>query len=312
MILSFVLVVACRQSAPQQSSISIESPNDLEACITVQHLLGEACIPSNPQRIVILDEFYLLDNLAALGMKPIGYTPCLGCFSSDILSEYVAGVPVLGTIESPSLEKIIGLKPDLILGLSWSNQDYSLLSDIAPTVIIEDSEITGFKGTLRYLAEIFGLSDIAEEILAEYDNKIQAFQQQWARELKTKTVSIIGIHGSSFYVHKLENSIYGQVMLDAGIKFSPAHESIKNYDSNPVSVETLPDWDADFLFVLQSYERHAEDLASMMEHPIWSTLSAVKNGKVHPIVLDVWGPLTAIQFIDDLSQYFSEELWTKV
>ena len=306
--LSFVFVAACHQASPQRSNVSTEGSDNVEACRVVQHSLGETCIPYNPQRIVILDEFYLLDNLAALGIKPIGYTPCLQCFSSDVLSEYVTDVPTLGKIETPSLEKILNLKPDLILGLDWQEESYSLLSDIAPTMMMEAAEITGFKEMLKYIAEILGRSDRVEKILTEYEEKVRDFQQKLGGQLASKTISVLRVSGSSFSVNKIENSIYGQVMLDAGIQFADVHASIKNSGYTPVSIETLPDWDADFLFVFKNYERQSEELASLMEHPIWSTLSVVQNGKVHPIVLDVWGPLTAIQFIDDLSQYFSEEL----
>ncbi|MBE7384254.1 MAG: ABC transporter substrate-binding protein [Leptolyngbya sp. SIO1E4] len=304
MALSLVLVTACHRSVPPQSNMLSASKNSVEACRTVLHALGEACIPSAPQRIVILDEFFLLDNLSTLGLKPVGYTPCLVCMSSDVLSEYIADVPALGDMEAPALEKIVSLKPDLILGLEWQEKSYPLLSEIAPTVMISDPDTNGFKRTLEYLAEILGKSSQVQQSLAEYDKKVEEFRQQFAEKMRDKEISIIGVDDSAFYAEKLGNRIYNQVMADLGIQFSSAHESIKTNGYTPLSIEALPDWDADFLFVLQNYERHAEDLASMMKHPIWSTLSVVQNGKVHPIVLDVWGPITANHFIDDLYQYF--------
>ena len=308
MAVSFALITACNHSSPQQLNVTAEGSSSAETCRTVQHSLDEACIPLNPQRIVILDEFYLLDNLSALEIKPVGYTPCLVCTSSDVLSEYITDVPALGDMEAPALEKIVSLKPDLILGLEWQEKSYPLLSEIAPTVMIDDPEANGFKRTLEYLAEILGKTNQVQQSLTKYDKKVEEFRQQFAEKLRDQEISIIGVDDSAFYAEKLGNRIYNQIMADLGIQFSSAHESITTNGYIPLSIEALPDWDADFLFVLQNYERHAEDLASIMEHPIWSTLNVVQNDKVHPIVLDVWGPLTAIQFIDDLSQYFSETL----
>jgi len=304
MALSFILITACYQPVIQKPDTLTGNLEGSAKCRMVQHKLGETCIPIHPQRIVVLDEYYLLDSISALGIKPVGYTPCSICVPSDALSKFVTDIPRMGDMGAPSLEKILSLKPDLILGLEWQKQFYPLLSKIAPTVMIEDPETIGFKKNLEYLAEILDRSDQVEGILAGYNGRIQKFRQQLGEKLQTKTVSVIGIHGGSFYVEKLESRIYGQVMLDAGIQFSPAHESIKTNGNHPLSIEALPDWDADFLFVLRNYKRHAEDLASMMKHPIWSTLSAVQNGKVHPIVLDVWGPITANQFVDDLYGYF--------
>lgn len=309
MALSLVLVTACHQSRPPQQDVLPEGKNSIEACRTVQHALGEVCIPLNPQRIVILDEFYLLDNLTALGIKPVGYTPCLLCTSSDVLSKYIADVPALGDINTPSLEKIVSLKPDFILGLEWQEKFYPLLSKIAPTVMIGNLELNSLRENLEYLAEILDRdSHQIEEILVTYNEKVEEFRQQFSEKLKSKSVSVIGIHETSFYAYELGFRIYDQVMTDVGIQFSDAQKSVEGYGYRTLSIESLPDWDADFLFVLQNYERHAEDLASMMEHPIWSTLNVVQNEKVHPIVLDVWGPITAIHFIDDLYQYFSEAL----
>jgi iron complex transport system substrate-binding protein len=308
MALSFILITACHPLAIQQADDLTGNVGDSAECRMVQHALGETCIPISPQRIVVLDEFSLLDNLSALGIKPVGYASCPLCVSSDALSKFIAGVPDVGTLEAPSLEKILNLKPDLILGQDWQKQSYPLLSKIAPTVITEDPETIGFKKCLEYLAEILDRSDRVEGILAEYDKQIQKFQQRLGEKLQTETVSVVGISGDSFYANKLESRIYGQVMLDAGIQFSPAHESIKTNGYHYISIETLPDWDADFLFVVRNYKRQAEDLASMMKHPIWSTLNAVQNGNVHSIGLDVWGPITAIQFVDDLYNYFADEL----
>jgi iron complex transport system substrate-binding protein len=309
MAFSFIVITACYQPVIQKPDTLTGNLEGSAKCRMVQHKLGETCIPIHPQRIVVLDEYYLLDSISALGIKPVGYAPCSICIPSITLSKLVADIPDVGDIAAPSLEKILSLKPDLILGLDWQKQFYPLLSKIAPTVMIDDSEKIGFKKNLEYLSEILDKSDQFEIIWIEYNGRIQKFRQQLGEKLQTKTVSVIGIHGASlFYAKKPEFTIFGQVMLDAGIQFSPAHESIKTNGYHSISIETLPDWDADFLFVLRNYKIHAEYLASMMKYPIWSTLSAVQNGKVHPIVLDVWGPLTAIQFVDDLYEYFINAL----
>jgi iron complex transport system substrate-binding protein len=306
MALSFILITACYQPFIQKPEISTGDLEGSAKCRVVQHDLGETCIPIHPKRVVLLDEFYLLDSVSALGIKPVGYTSCPFCVSSETLSKFIADVPIVGTSENPSLEKILTLKPDLILGVEWQASFYPLLSKIAPTVIL-NPEAHGFKQTLKYLAEILDRSDQVEEILTKYNERIQKFRQQLGEKLKTKTVSVLGIHDSSFYVYKLKTTTYSQVMSDAGMQFIPAHNVLKD-DYTVLSIETLPDWDADFLFILQNYKRHTEDLASIIEHPIWSTLSAVQNGNVHPIVLDVWGPITATRFVDDLYNYFANTL----
>ncbi len=303
MALSFLLITACYQPIIQKPDISTENLEGSAKCRVVQHKLGETCIPIHPQRIVVLDEYYLLDNISALGIKPVGFAPCVLCIHSDTLSKFVVGIPDVGDIGTPSLEKILILKPDLILGLEWQANFYPLLSKIAPTVMIENPETSGFKKVLKYLAGILDRSDRVEVILAEYNRRIQNFRQQLGEKLKTKTVSILSIGGSSFYVERPKFTIYSQIMSDAGIQFIPAYNNIKN-NRIMLNIETLPDWDADFLFVLQNYKKHSENFRLISKQPIWSTLKAVQNNQVHIMTLDVWGPITATRFIDDLYGYF--------
>ena len=306
--LSFTLVTACYQPNIETPSSLSENSDSTKTCKVVQHALGETCIPASPKRIVILDEFYLLDTLSALDIKLVGYTPCQVCIPSEILSEFVVDVPKLGDMAAPSLETIVTLKPDLILGLKWQEQFYPRLSEIAPTVMIEDPELNGFIPTLKYLAEILDKDELVDDIVANYDSKVSAFRQQFGEKLQDKTVSVIGVDATSFYIEKLGTRIYNQVMDDAGIQFSSAYNTIKTDGYHPINIEALPQWDADFLFVVRNYERHAEDFKLLTQKPIWSTLDVVKNEQVHPMVLDVCGPITVNQFIDDLYEYFSANL----
>jgi iron complex transport system substrate-binding protein len=272
----------------------------------VNHALGQAEVPLHPQRIVVLDGSFLLDPLLALGVKPVGTATCPYCIKSDTLNQFVANISLVGHWEQPSLEKILSLKPDLIVGHIWQKQYYSLLSKIAPTVMIDTDSEVDFKKNLKYLAEILDRSDRSEEILAEYDERIQKFQQQLAKKSRTKTVSVLHLYGSNIAVYGSDFVPYGQILLDAGIPLIPAHKQLKGYLR--LSLETLPDWDADILFVDILHEAESEKLKSLsfLQQPIWATLKAVQNKQVYVVswASTIVGPITANQFIDELYQYF--------
>ncbi|AFZ30225.1 periplasmic binding protein [Gloeocapsa sp. PCC 7428] len=276
----------------------------------VSHALGQAEIPLHPQRIVVLDGSYLLDPLLAIGIKPVGAATCPYCINSDTLNQVVADIPLVGHREQPSLEKIISLKPDLIVGHIWQKQYYSLLSMIAPTVMIDTASGVDFKKNLKYLAEILDRSDRSEEILAEYGKRIQTFQQQLAEKLRTKTVSVLHLYGSNIAVYGSDFVPYGQIMLDAGIPLIPAYKNLKGYLE--LSLEALPDWDADILFIDILRKDDSENLKSLsfLKQPLWSTLKAVQNNQVYVVswASTVVGPITANQFVDELYRYFSDTL----
>jgi iron complex transport system substrate-binding protein len=275
----------------------------------VSHALGQVEIPLYPQRIVVLDSSFLLDPLLALDINPIGIATCTYCISSDSLGDLLSKISIVGHWEHPSLEKILSLKPDLIIGHIWQRSFYPLLSAIAPTVLIDTDSEVDFKKNLKYLAELLDKNSRAEEVLAEYNERIQNFRQQLGESLKTKTVSIVHLFSSSsMAVYGSDIVPYAQIMNNAGIQFIPAYKTLQGYLG--ISIETLPDWDADILFIVILHERDSKNLKSLsfLEQPIWSTLKAVKNNQVHVVswASTVVGPITANQFIDELYQYFIE------
>ncbi|MCU0527806.1 MAG: ABC transporter substrate-binding protein [Elainella sp. Prado103] len=128
-------------------------------CRVIQHPLGKTCVPVEPKRIVALDPGYILDPLLSLGIKPIGTTADYWrgrTYWGGLSPEEVEGIEIVGQPNQPSLEKLLIVKPDLILGLTDSEQSYSQLSAIAPTVLIDSSEMLrhSFKKHLRIIAQV--------------------------------------------------------------------------------------------------------------------------------------------------------------
>ena len=298
-------------------SVSGQIPSTLSeqkpvATKTVDHVLGNTEIPIDPQRIVVLDAYsdFLLDGVLALGIKPIGLARCSSCIKSDPFSDIVGNLPSVGTEERPSLEKILMLKPDLILGYEWQESFYPQLSEIAPTVVVNPfAGGNDFKRNFRQLAEILDKSNLAESIFAEYDEQIQNFQQRFREKLKNKTVSFLSFSGSAFHVYGLEDIFITSVMNDAGLQFIPAYKELRDDALFNMSIEVLPDWDADFLFLELYQQESIEGLASLAKQPLWSTLNAVRNDQVYIMTeYPSGGPIGATQFVDDLSDYFSSKL----
>ncbi|UZM99732.1 ABC transporter substrate-binding protein [Lysinibacillus sp. MHQ-1] len=101
---------------------------------TVQTTNGEIVIPTNPQRIVA--EEYIA-SLLVLDVKPVG-APGLA-LENYYLKEALKSVEDIGVYGKPSSERILGLKPDLII--TGNGENYDALSKIAPTVVIPYGEL---------------------------------------------------------------------------------------------------------------------------------------------------------------------------
>jgi iron complex transport system substrate-binding protein len=128
-------------SAPTASAEAAAS-EDAAFPVTIEHKWGSTTIEESPERIVTVG---LIDHdvLLALGIVPVGttewfneYPGALWPWASDKLND--APLPtVVGDATAINFENIAALQPDLILALyaGVSEEDYALLTQIAPTVV---------------------------------------------------------------------------------------------------------------------------------------------------------------------------------
>ncbi|THF87952.1 iron-siderophore ABC transporter substrate-binding protein [Deinococcus sp. KSM4-11] len=149
--------------------------------LTITHDEGKATVPSNPRRIVVMDE-ESLGWIAALGLSD----RVVGLASAYLTPSDVDGTTIkpnvlkdgffgrtrlgnpayVGDWQKPNLEVITALKPDLIVRLTWDgNQNYDTLSKIAPTVGYKEGGTGFWQKGLRDLARVFGKQVQAEQVI---------------------------------------------------------------------------------------------------------------------------------------------------
>lgn len=309
-LVAVVAIAACNNTSQleqRETSATALSPIETK---TISHALGKVKIPLKPQRVVVLEENIILDSVVALGVKPVGVMYCQDCEENfrGIPSDLLADVPVVGNIgNQPSLEKILSLKPDLILGLTWLKSSYKILSSIAPTVLIDFPSMYDFKERLRYVAQVLGKSDRAEELLTQYQNRIQTLRQQLGKQLETKTISVIYLAGSAdiFYSYRPDFLAYGQILSDAGLRLIQQNQKQRELT---LSIEVLPKYDADILFIMtehltRDFKEANPEVLSFLQKPIWSNLQAVKTKQIYRVNWTVGGAMGANRIIDDLYKY---------
>ncbi|MDF5718397.1 MAG: ABC transporter substrate-binding protein [Rhizonema sp. NSF051] len=127
----------------------------------VKHVMGETIVPAHPQRVAVLVHA-LLEPTFALGVTPIA-APLDAVSDLERLVGELKGIEDVG-LESPNLEKLLRLKPDLILGLSSHQDIYPLLSHIAPTVLGTFNPAAPWKGFLAFTADALGKTNSAQQL----------------------------------------------------------------------------------------------------------------------------------------------------
>jgi iron complex transport system substrate-binding protein len=306
------LVVACQRS-PQSSA-----PVETASCDVVEHVAGTACVPKEIRRLVTLDGV-MFEYAIALDLAPIGTVS--SAFQAQ-LPPLMTDAQSIGQNGEPSLEAILSLKPDLIVGLDFQQGIYPQLSQIATTLLLPFEHSGQWKEAFLKTGAALSQEGAALSELETYQARAADFQAQMGERLNNLQVSVIRLYPETINLY-LKDSFCGTVLQDAGLARPPsqnigATEAEKQF-GNPIqtsiSRELLAQADGDVIFIWTGENTAAanqeaqERLQELQQDPLWGQLKAVQAGRVYPVP-SYWigsGPIAANAILDDLFTYLVEE-----
>lgn len=307
--IAFAIISACDKPIFDNSSGST-SPMQASQCRVIEHAMGETCVPYHPERVVSLGD---AANTVALGIKPVA-----GVFRGEfelVLGERIAGIKQLPAGDI-SLETIVALKPDLILG-TYHEKVYNQLSQIAPTVLPNWKIGSDWKNVFLKEAEALGRLDQAQQLMVDYETRLVQFKSEVGldetlsaeKRLNQIKVSVVRIYPDANAVY-FKDSFCGSILEDAGLSRPPSQD--RKWDSQQqLSKERIRDLDADVMF-LWTYGYNPEiaqqvntTLEKLKADPLWSQLKVVQQGKVYEVPSYWIGDsiLAANAVLDDLFRY---------
>ena len=272
----------------------------------VQHLLGKTWVPAHPQRIIALGN-PALEAALALHIQPIGAAPWVGAGNPGNFPAYIPNVAkeniiYLGDVNQPSLEKILLLQPDLILGNFVEHREiYKQLSQIAPTVLF-DLMRTTWQEVFRGYGQALGKAEKAENVINYYEKRVTKFQQVMGDCLRTK-VSVVRFLPNEVRLY-MKASFCGTILQDLRLARPSSQDQQKWKES--ISLEAIPRADGDVLFLARG-DSHSRLYKKFTSNPLWQKLGVVKSQKVYQVNYEYWiggsGPLAANLIVDDLFKY---------
>lgn len=304
-LLLILLLAGC--TIPAQPTAPAAAPEDgtSSETHTITHAMGEAEVPVDPQRVVVLDTGEI-DNALALGANIIGAP--IGDIQQyqEYLTDQLDGITDTGTISEPNLETIVSLDPDLILGSKQRYEEiYDQLSAIAPTVLTESLRVP-WQDNFRLHAEALGKTAEAEELLAAYDTRTAAIGE--ALGDTPPTISIIRFRPGQVRLY-LKGSYIGYILQDVGLPRPPAQD--EDVFSAEIGLEQVADIDADYIFIT-GYAQDDSDQDTFLQSELWTTLGGVQRGNAIDVNDDTWiaglGVQSANLVLDDLIAIFGLEL----
>ncbi|WP_434577109.1 ABC transporter substrate-binding protein [Pseudomonas sp. Z1-6] len=242
-----------------------------------ENSFGRVEVPVEPHCIVSLHDFSLTTQLLELGIKPCGSTGRKKLFS-DVLFRGaqerfdVTGIQYIGSHQSPDLEAIAALKPDLIVGLSYHADLKEKLSKIAPVVLLPSRE-SDIKTYAKELAELVGKQQRYEEMLREYQWVVSEFKKR-VKDPSRITVTTLEVYTDGFQL--IGRGGMDDVIADFGLGRVAAYREARQ--NVPYSLERIGDFDSDF--IIDTYEEMLDSetsTAAFRQSPQWRNLFAVKN-----------------------------------
>ncbi|MCL6751736.1 iron-siderophore ABC transporter substrate-binding protein [Nostoc sp. CCCryo 231-06] len=309
-VLTFTLVSACSRNIDLNAT-SLKQP--LENCRVVQHVMGKTCIPRNPQRIATL-WMSTFSSALALGIKPIAYIWIPSEPFPKYLRDKVDKVEFVGSLNEPNLEKILLLKPDLILSNTRLQNIYKPLTDIAPTVVLDyPGPPPPWQKHLEDVAKVLDKEQESKQLIDEYWQRIDKLKQALGvdvaspkenrrLQMQVSVATVDQTYGIFTYGSKHPT---GKLLSDIGLQRPPG-QSGDFFTRSNISYENLSEIDGDVLFLSYTKGDAKENLEKLQKSPLWQKLKVVQQNRVYLVDSDHWYAFDVLAInavIDDLFKY---------
>ena len=197
------------------------------------------------------------------------------------LGEYCVN---LGKINSLSMEKLIASKPDFVLASPNIRQDVAWADTLdkmgIPVAYFEVFDFSDYLSLLDIVTDITGRKDLYEK----YGEDVEKEIQEVLSKNRTDKPKVLCCLASTQYL-KAKNSsgsVMGAMLKDLGcINIADSESSLLEN----LSIEYILEENPEYIFITQ----RGDDTPGMKkfvekyfeEHPLWSELDAVKEGRVY-------------------------------
>ncbi|MBL3556339.1 MULTISPECIES: ABC transporter substrate-binding protein [Marinobacter] len=281
------------------------------ATTVVEHAFGKVRMEGRPDRIVSLYQG-ATDTAVALGIEPVAVVES---WTEKPMYHYLRpelqGVTYLGLETQPDLERIAWLSPDLIVGASNRHRTiYPLLTRIAPTVI--PGNVYDFRALLTLMAKATGRTARGEELLAQWEARVEDFRTRIRRKLGDQWPQEVAIitfradHARIYYAG------FARAVLDELGFVAPEDHRKEGWGIKLTSQESIPAMDAEAVFLFMEDDPAVQrTFDAWSSHPLWNNLQAVRKNEVYQVDPVTWnmgaGIIAANRMLDDLYRHYGLE-----
>ncbi|MDA0161152.1 iron-siderophore ABC transporter substrate-binding protein [Solirubrobacter ginsenosidimutans] len=280
----------------------------LAAVLCAAFLLPVASADAAAKRVVAI-EWDTVENLHVLGMAPVGAADMKG-YDTWVAAPRPRGMKDIGSRQSPSLERIAALKPDLIVVPDYrSTKNLSQLKKIATVLVTHpypasgtqfDAMVTDF----RRLADAVGRRSRGEGVLQDLSNTLardKAAVKRAGRAGQSVAVATPGGTSSAPAIRMFtQNSQSADVVRRLGLRDGWAGTA--RYGFTTIGLEGLSRVSGWLAFVYPP--QFAKQISGITKQTAYKRLPVVKAKRVRTLGGTTWlfgGPRSTMLFADRLT-----------
>lgn len=309
---SLVLLAACGGTVGDPGATSAPAG---PSAVTVETARGPVGLPGPALRVVSLEWAYT-EELMTLGVVPVGAADLKG-YGNWVAApgtELPPTVRDVGTKNSPSLEQITALDPDLIVAADDRvGTSYEALRSIAPVLSFDytrQPQLETMKQNFQGLASAVGRSDRATEVIAQLDartadlrNRLQAAGRSGAEYAIAQGYTTQGAPTIRMFT---DRSVTAQTLNAAGLRNTWTGQP-DSYGMTIVGVEGLTRVPGRSQFLSVAVPADDPFTGVLAANPLWRGLPFVAQGRATGLDPGTWqfgGPASAMFLLDQAGRAF--------
>lgn len=264
-------------------------------------------VPVHPERVVILNASNVDLYVAAGGGASIVGKASSQAYSPEV-QEATAGASEVGIIHSPSLETIVSLKPDLVIGTNVPFHQGLIPTLEKAGIPLYINELNSFEDIFATL-ELFGKWTGKEEAAGERIKAMQEEQEVLVQSADGRTPprSLVIFGSPDSFSMATGRTFAGSLISQLG--GGNIADTLENDSAYiPLGMEYLATENPEVIFIImmgnpqQMEEKIHKDLESS---PAWAETSAVKNGRVHILPYNLFTVNPGVQAVDAMKLIYN-------
>ena len=273
-ILLLVLLTGCNNdSKASEAKNNASTTENTSETITYESENGPIEVPADPQRVVVLSSF--AGNVMALDVNLVGVDSW-----AKMNPQWKDELSDVEEVTDESLEKIIELEPDLIIGLSNIN-NLDKLNEIAPTVTFTYGKVDYLTQHLE-IGKLLNKEEEASAWVTDFKKRAKESGDEIRAEIgEDTTVSVIESYDKQLYVYgdswgRGTEILYQEMDLKMPEKVEDAAQKAGYY---ALSAEVLPEFAGDYMI----FSKFNEMDNSFTETETFKNIPAVANDRVFTV-----------------------------